>query len=89
MNAKTVFQWIFAGVVTVALFPPFIFLGFLQTSLTRKVRLSRPLAKIHRYVPAYGLVEAAIAPDAARSNPASTSVLMTGPPFGRPLCFGA
>ena len=50
MKAKTVFQWIFAGVVTVALFPPFIFLGFLQTGLTRKGRLSRPLMKIYSKV---------------------------------------
>ena len=50
MKAKTVFQWIFAGVVTVILFPPFIFLGFLQTELTRKGRLSRPLMKIYSKV---------------------------------------
>ena len=50
MKAKTVFQWIFAGVVTVILFPPFIFLGFLQTGLTRKGRLSRPLMKIYSKV---------------------------------------
>jgi 1-acyl-sn-glycerol-3-phosphate acyltransferase len=50
LKAKTVFQWIFAGVVTVALFPPFIFLGFLQTGLTRKGRLSRPLMKIYSKV---------------------------------------
>ncbi len=50
MKAETVFQWIFAGVVTVALFPPFIFLGFLQTGLTRKGRLFRPLAKIYSKV---------------------------------------
>jgi 1-acyl-sn-glycerol-3-phosphate acyltransferase len=47
LKAKTVFQWIFAGVVTVVLFPPFIFLGFLRTGLTRKGRLFRPLAKIY------------------------------------------
>jgi 1-acyl-sn-glycerol-3-phosphate acyltransferase len=50
LKVKTVFQWIFAGVVTVALFPPFIFLGFLQTGLTRKGRLSRPLMKIYSKV---------------------------------------
>ena len=50
MKVKTVFQWIFAGVVTVALFPPFIFLGILQTGLTRKGRLSRPLVKIYSKV---------------------------------------
>jgi 1-acyl-sn-glycerol-3-phosphate acyltransferase len=50
LKVKTVFQWIFAGVVTVALFPPFIFLGFLQTGLTRKGRLSRPLVKIYSKV---------------------------------------
>ena len=50
MKVTTVFQWIFAGVVTVILFPPFIFLGFLQTGLTRKGRLSRPLMKIYSKV---------------------------------------
>ena len=50
MKVTNVFQWIFAGVVTVALFPPFIFLGFLQTGLTRKGRLSRPLVKIYSKV---------------------------------------
>jgi 1-acyl-sn-glycerol-3-phosphate acyltransferase len=47
LNVKTVFQWIFAGVVTGILFPPFIFLGFFRKGLTRKGRLSRPLAKIY------------------------------------------
>src|SRR3989337_3367907 len=46
-KVKSVFHWIFAGVVTVVLFPPFIFLGFLQSGLTRKRRLFRPLAKIY------------------------------------------
>jgi len=46
LKAKTVFQWIFAGVVTVALIPPYIFLGFLQTGLAPKGRLFRSLAKI-------------------------------------------
>jgi len=50
LKVTTVFQWIFAGVVTVILFPPFIFLGFLQTGLTRKGRLSRPLVKIYSKV---------------------------------------
>jgi 1-acyl-sn-glycerol-3-phosphate acyltransferase len=50
LKVKTVFQWIFAGVVTAVLFPPFIFLGFLQTGLTRKGRLSRPLMKIYSKV---------------------------------------
>ncbi|OGP78461.1 MAG: hypothetical protein A2Z13_08800 [Deltaproteobacteria bacterium RBG_16_64_85] len=50
MKVKTVFHWIFAGVVTVVLFPPFIFLGFLQSGLTRKRRLFRPLAKIYSKV---------------------------------------
>lgn len=50
MKAKTVFQWVFAGVVTVALFPPFIVLGFLQTGLARKGRLFRSLAKIYSKV---------------------------------------
>jgi len=50
LKVKTVFQWIFAGVVTVALFPPFIFLGFLQKGLTRKGRLSRPLMNIYSKV---------------------------------------
>jgi 1-acyl-sn-glycerol-3-phosphate acyltransferase len=50
MKMTTVFQWIFAGVVTVVLFPPFIFLGFLQAGLTRKGRLSRPLVKIYSKV---------------------------------------
>jgi len=50
LKVTNVFQWIFAGVVTVALFPPFIFLGFLQTGLTRKGRLSRPLMKIYSKV---------------------------------------
>lgn len=50
MKITTVFQWIFAGVVTVALFPPFILLGFLQAGLTRKGRLSRPLVKIYSKV---------------------------------------
>jgi 1-acyl-sn-glycerol-3-phosphate acyltransferase len=50
LKVKTLFQWLFAGVVTVALFPPFIFLGILQTGLTRKGRLSRPLVKIYSKV---------------------------------------
>ncbi|MDD5762027.1 MAG: lysophospholipid acyltransferase family protein [bacterium] len=50
MKAKTVFQWIFAGVVTVVLFTPFILMGFLTTGLTRKGRLFRPLAKIYSKV---------------------------------------
>ena len=50
MKAKTVFQWIFAGVVTMALFPPYIFLGFLQTGLARKGRLFRSIAKIYSKV---------------------------------------
>lgn len=50
MKVKTVFQWIFAGVVTVALFPPYIFLGFLQTGLAGKGRLFRSLAKIYSKV---------------------------------------
>jgi 1-acyl-sn-glycerol-3-phosphate acyltransferase len=47
LRVTTIFQWIFAGVVTVILFPPFIFLGFFRKGLTRKGRLSRPLAKIY------------------------------------------
>ncbi len=50
MKMTTVFQWIFAGVVTVVLLPPFIFLGFFRTGLTRKGRLFRPLAKIYSRV---------------------------------------
>ena len=50
MKMTSVLQWIFAGVVTVVLFPPFIVLGFLQTGLTRKGRLSRPLVKIYAKV---------------------------------------
>jgi len=50
LKVKTVFQWIFAGVVTVVLIPPFMFLGFLQTGLTRKGRLFRLLAKIYSKV---------------------------------------
>ena len=47
MRATTIFQWIFAGAVTGILFPPFIFLGSFRKGLTRKGRLSRPLAKIY------------------------------------------
>lgn len=47
MKAKTVFQWIFAGAVTLVLFPPFIFLGFFRKGLTRKGRLSRHLMNIY------------------------------------------
>lgn len=43
----TIFQWIFAGAVTVILFPPFMVLGFFRKGLTRKGRLSRPLAIIY------------------------------------------
>ena len=50
MRATTIFKWIFAGVVTVALVPPFIFLGFFRRGLTRKGRLFRPLAKIYSRV---------------------------------------
>jgi len=50
LKVKTVFQWIFAGLVTVVLFPPFIFLGSLRTGLTRKGRLSRPLMTIYSKV---------------------------------------
>ena len=47
LKPKTVLQWLFAGAVTGILFPPFIFLGFFRKGLTRKGRLSRPLAKIY------------------------------------------
>jgi 1-acyl-sn-glycerol-3-phosphate acyltransferase len=47
LNVKTVFQWIFAGVVTVILFPPFMVLGFFRKGVTRKGRLSRPLVDIY------------------------------------------
>jgi 1-acyl-sn-glycerol-3-phosphate acyltransferase len=47
LKMTTVFQWMFAGVVTVTLFPPFILLGFLQKGLARKGRLFRPLGKIY------------------------------------------
>lgn len=50
VKVKTVFQWIFTCVVTVALSPPYIFLGFLQTGLARKGRLFRSLAKIYSKV---------------------------------------
>ena len=50
MKVKTVLQWIFVGVVTLTLLPPFIFLGLIQTGLTRKGRLFRPLAKIYSKV---------------------------------------
>lgn len=50
LKVKTVFQWIFAGVVTVALFPPYIFLGFLKAGLAPKGRLFRSLAKIYSKV---------------------------------------
>lgn len=50
MKVKTVFQWIFVGVVTVVLFPPYIFLGFLQTGMARKGRLFRSIAKIYSRV---------------------------------------
>jgi len=46
----TLFQWIFVGVVTVALLPPFTVLGFFLDGLTRKGRLFRPLAKIYSRV---------------------------------------
>lgn len=47
MRVTTIFQWIFAGAVTVILFPPFMVLGFFRKGLTRKGRLSRPLAIIY------------------------------------------
>jgi 1-acyl-sn-glycerol-3-phosphate acyltransferase len=47
LKVKTVFQWIFAGVVTVILFPPFMVLGFFRKGVTRKGRLSRPLVDIY------------------------------------------
>jgi len=50
LKVKTVFQWIFAGAVTVILFPPFIFLGFFRKGLTRKGRLCRPLTNIYTKV---------------------------------------
>ena len=50
MKLKTVFQWTFAGAVTGILFPPFIILGFFRKGLTRKGRLSRPLANLYTKV---------------------------------------
>lgn len=47
MRVATIFQWIFAGVVTVVLFPPFMVVGFFRKGVTRKGRLSRPLANIY------------------------------------------
>ena len=47
MRITTISQWIFAGVVTVILFPPFVILGFFRKGLSRKGRLSRPLANIY------------------------------------------
>jgi 1-acyl-sn-glycerol-3-phosphate acyltransferase len=47
LRVTTIFQWIFAGAVTVILFPPFMVLGFFRKGLTRKGRLSRPLAIIY------------------------------------------
>jgi 1-acyl-sn-glycerol-3-phosphate acyltransferase len=47
LKVTTVFQWIFAGVVTAILFPPFMVLGFFRKGVTRKGRLSRPLADIY------------------------------------------
>lgn len=47
MKKTTVFQWIIAGVVTGILFPPFMVLGFFRKGLTRKGRLTRPLANIY------------------------------------------
>ena len=46
----TLFQWIFVGVVTAILLPPFIVLGFFRKGLTRKGRLFRPLAKTYSRV---------------------------------------
>ena len=50
LKAETVFQWIIAGVVSVVLIPPYIFLGFFQTGLAPKGRLFRSLAKIYSKV---------------------------------------
>jgi 1-acyl-sn-glycerol-3-phosphate acyltransferase len=47
LRVTTIFQWIIAGAVTGILFPPFIVLGSFRKGLTRKGRLSRPLAKIY------------------------------------------
>ncbi len=47
MRLTTIFQWTFAGVVTVALGLPFVFLGFLQNRLATKGRIFRLLAKIY------------------------------------------
>jgi 1-acyl-sn-glycerol-3-phosphate acyltransferase len=46
----TFLQWIFVGVVTVILLPPFIFLGFFRKGLTGKGSLFRPLAKFYSKV---------------------------------------
>ncbi len=50
LKATIIFQWIFVVVVTVALLPPFMFLGFFRAGLTRKGRIFRPLAKIYSKV---------------------------------------
>ena len=50
LRATTIFQWVFVGMVTVILLPPFIFLGFFRKGLTRKGRLFHPLAKTYSKV---------------------------------------
>ncbi|MBP2686345.1 MAG: 1-acyl-sn-glycerol-3-phosphate acyltransferase [Deltaproteobacteria bacterium] len=50
LRATTIFQWVFVGMVTVILLPPFIFLGIFRKGLTRKGRLFHPLAKTYSKV---------------------------------------
>jgi len=50
LRATTIFQWIFVGIVTVVLLPPFTLLGFFRKGLTGKGRLFRPLAKTYSKV---------------------------------------
>jgi 1-acyl-sn-glycerol-3-phosphate acyltransferase len=50
MRKTTVFQWVFAGVVTLCLGIPFMVAGYTQRGLTRKGRLFRRLSKIYSRV---------------------------------------
>jgi len=47
LRTTTVFQWVFAGAVTLSLGVPFMVAGCLQTGMTRKGRVFRTLSKIY------------------------------------------
>lgn len=77
MRVTTLFQWIFVAAVTVALIPPFIFLGFFRPGLTRKGRLFRPLAKIYSKALCAAFQVRVVLRGVARIDPERPYVFMT------------